>query len=236
MSTTSPVPRPAGRREPLWLWGVLVVALLALGAAVILRGQRARLLGGGADTSAAVAGRIAAGAAEAIADYGAVPEFALVSQTGDSVRLADLRGQVWIADFFFTHCASSCPMMSARLERLSENLDPRAHIVSFSVDPERDTPARLAEYARNYAVEPGRWLFLTGDKPQIRRLVQEGFHLAVDDATPQDIAAGAEAVLHSTRFVLVDGRGRIRGYYDGTDEAAVARLGRDLERIAGMNP
>jgi protein SCO1/2 len=73
---------------------------------------------------------------------------------------------------------------------------------------------------------------LTGDKGRIRRLSIEGFHLAVDDPSPEELAQGAEAVLHSTRLILVDGQGRIRGYYDGTDDAAVKKLGEDVRRLA----
>jgi cytochrome oxidase Cu insertion factor (SCO1/SenC/PrrC family) len=113
---------------------------------------------------------------------------------------------------------------------LARGLDSRTpvRLVSFSVDPERDTPEKLAEYAAAYEAEPDRWLFLTGDKKQVRRLVSEGFHLSVEDASPEDIAAGAEPVLHSTRFVLVDAHGRIRGYYNGLDDEAMSQLGRDI--------
>lgn len=218
--------------EPRWLWGVLVLALLGLVTATLLRGRQARLLGEAAPQTAAEGAAGAGGVESAgrLSDYGAVPDFTLVSQSGERVRRDDLKGAVWIADFIFTSCASSCPMMNAQFERLAKGLDPRTpvRLVSFSVDPERDTPARLAEYASAYQAEPEHWLFLTGDKKQMRRLVNEGFHLSVEDASPQDVAAGAEPVLHSTRFVLVDARGRIRGYYNGLDDEAMVQLGRDI--------
>lgn len=167
-------------------------------------------------------------------DFGAVPEFCLVSQVGDSVRLGDLRGGPWIADFIFTSCASSCPMMTTQLQGLEKALanEPHVRLVSFSVDPERDTPARLAEYAAEYGAKPERWLFLTGDKTALRRLSIDGFHLPAADATPEDLAAGAEPVMHSTRFVLIDARGRIRGYYDGGDEKAMESLRSHVRRLA----
>ena len=204
------------------LWMLLVTVLLGLTAAALWMGPSRRLSGG------------AAGDAPALDDFGAVPDFALVSQTGDSVRLADLRDQVWVADFIFTNCASTCPMMTTQLQRLERALAGQSgfRLVSFSVDPERDTPEKLAEYAAGYGARPERWLFLTGDKHGIRRLSIEGFHLAVDDPSPEEVARGAEAVLHSTRLVLVDGDGRIRGYYDGTDDAAVQKLGDDVRRLA----
>lgn len=215
------------------LWTVLVVALLALTAAALWMGPSKRL--GGGESAAVTGGAVRTSSGDtALEDFGLVPDFTLVAQTGDSVRLADLRGQVWVADFIFTNCASTCPMMTAQLARLEKSLAGRQGIrmVSFSVDPERDTPAKLAEYAAGYGAKPERWLFLTGDKQRIRRLSIEGFHLAVNDPSPEEVARGAEAVLHSTRLVLVDGGGRIRGYFDGTDDDAVTRLGRAVEQLA----
>ena len=221
-------------REPRWLWAVLALALVVLVSATMLRGRQARLLGGEAPAARAAADGDVRGEANAgLADYGAVPDFNLVSQSAETIRRDDLAGQVWIADFIFTHCASSCPMMSAQLERLAKSLDPSTpvRLVSFTVDPERDTPEKLAEYARAYDAQPDEWLFLTGDKSAIRKLVQEGFHLSVGDASQKDIDAGAESVLHSTRFVLVDAAGRIRGYYNGLDDEAMQQLGRDVATL-----
>jgi cytochrome oxidase Cu insertion factor (SCO1/SenC/PrrC family) len=213
-------------REQRWLWILLVLALLGLATVTALRGRQARLLG---DSRHASAGGTAAG----LADYGVVPAFDLVSQTGAAVRLDDLLGRVWVADFIFTRCASTCPMMNAQMERLAQKLGPDAPVrmVSFSVDPERDTVERLAEYSEAYSADPERWLFLTGEKQAIRQLIQKGFHLGVDDAAPEDVAQGAEPILHSTRFVLVDARGTIRGYYNGVEDEALLQLVRDIERL-----
>jgi len=223
-----PAESPRARGGPRWLWGLLVLALVALAAATLLFVRQARLLShvhGG--TEPQVAG------ANVLADYGTVPNFALVSQTGDTVRLADLRGQIWIADFIFTHCSSSCPMMSARMAKLATLLDPSwgVRLVSITVDPDRDTPAQLADYARAYSADPAHWLFLSGDKQQIRQLVKDGFHLAVDDASPEDAAKGAESVLHSTRFVLVDGEGVLRAYYSGLEEESLKTLASDIQKV-----
>ena len=226
-------------RKQSVLWGVLILALVGLLGASLWRGPAGRLLGGGPGTKqggmmGGVQGDGTPGGASAdLAVYGQVPDFRLVSQTGDTVRLADLRGRVWIGDFIFTHCASSCPMMSAQLQKLESALgkDKHVQLVSFSVDPERDTPERLAEYARGYDATPDRWLFLTGDKAQVRRLAKDGFHLTADDASPEDIQKGAEPVLHSTRLALVDAQGRIRGYYDGSDEKAMQQLGAGVRRL-----
>jgi cytochrome oxidase Cu insertion factor (SCO1/SenC/PrrC family) len=221
------------------LWGVLVAALVGITAASLWRGMDARLVGG---SRGAAGGRVAGlgllsrgrGAGEGdLAAYGRVPSFTLTSQTGDPVTLAALKGQIWIADFFFTSCSSSCPMMSAGMQNLQKALGDSkgVRLVSFSVDPERDTPEKLAEYARGYGATPDHWLFLTGDKKQVRRLAVEGFHVSAGDASPEDIQQGAETVLHSTRLALVDGHGDIRGYYDGTDAKALDQLGQDVRRL-----
>lgn len=160
---------------------------------------------------------------------GQVLDFTLVNRDGRTVRRADLLGAPWIADFIFTRCGASCPMMSLRMARLERELprDLGVRFVSFSVDPEHDTPKVLQEYAESFGA-PGRWLFLTGGKQEIYRLSKEGFKLAVDDTMPVN---EDEPILHSTRFVLVDGEGRIRGYYEAFDEEAVKKLMRDLEAL-----
>lgn len=164
----------------------------------------------------------------ALPAYGTVPDFMLTERSGRSVRLADLAGKVWVADFIFTSCGGPCPMMSQRMASIQKGV--RAldgvQLVSFSVDPRRDTPVVLREYAERYAADPERWWFLTGEPEAVLRLVRDGFHLAVE--VPQDPAT---EVIHSTRFALVDPRGQVRGYYDGTDDAEVRRLLMDVERL-----
>jgi cytochrome oxidase Cu insertion factor (SCO1/SenC/PrrC family) len=212
------------------VWGVILLALVGLAAAAWLTSPPGKLATAG--TRGGVLEDAASPTPE-LDDFGVVPDFALVSQTGDSVHLADLAGQVWIGDFIFTNCASSCPMMTLQLQKLQAALagETRVRLVSFSVDPERDTPAKLAEYAANYGADPERWLFLTGEKAAIRSLSYHGFHLPTNDPTPEDLARGAEAVLHSTRFALVDPHGHIRGYYDGNDPAALDKLHTHVRRL-----
>ena len=164
-----------------------------------------------------------------------LPDFALTNRDGRAVRLQDLAGKPWIADFIFTRCPASCPMMTARMARLNRELpdDLDVRLVSFSVDPEHDTPQALQRYAESYQA-PARWLFLTGGKDDLYRLSRQGFKLGID-IPPSDPGAAkpAEPILHSTRFVLVDAQGRIRGYYDGFDEDSMKKLLRDLEAVSG---
>jgi protein SCO1/2 len=162
-----------------------------------------------------------------------VPAFSLTNRDGRAVRLQDLKGKPWIADFVFTRCPASCPLMTARMAKLErelpDGLDVR--LVSFSVDPEHDTPEVLQRYAQSYKA-PSRWLFLTGGKDEMYRLSRQGFKLGIDIPSPPAPGAPApEPILHSTRFVLVDGQGRIRGYYDGFDEESMKRLVRDVEAV-----
>ena len=119
--------------------------------------------------------------------------------------------------------------MSRHLGQLQSRLSSRddVRLVSISVDPQRDTPQVLTEYAKRFGADRSRWWFATGDRTVIRRLARDGFHLAAEDAGPQD----EEAVLHSSHLTLVDRRGRIRGYYDGTDPTAVTRLLRDARAL-----
>ncbi|HEY4565028.1 MAG TPA: SCO family protein [Thermoanaerobaculia bacterium] len=167
--------------------------------------------------------------------FAPVPAFSLTNRDGRTVRLQDLEGKPWIADFIFTRCPASCPLMTARMAKLDRELpdDLDVRLVSFSVDPEHDTPQALQHYAQSYKA-PARWLFLTGGKDQMYRLSRQGFKLGIDIPPPPAPGAPApEPILHSTRFVLVDGHGRIRGYYDGFDEESMKKLVRDLEAVAG---
>ena len=155
--------------------------------------------------------------------YGHVPDFHLTSQTGEPFDRNSLDGKIWIADFIFTHCTSSCPRMSAQMRRLqsavAEFQDVR--LVSFTVDPQRDTPLVLAAYARQFHAEPGRWFFLTGDQKTLDALDRRSFMLGNVDGSLE----------HSTRFVLVDCQGRIRGYYGAAQDDPAPALILDIRRL-----
>ncbi|HTX18765.1 MAG TPA: SCO family protein [Bacteroidota bacterium] len=159
-----------------------------------------------------------------------VPDFTLVERSGEKIPLSDLKGKVWIADFIFTNCGGSCPIMSSTMSSLQEQLKDRKNIllVSFTVDPERDTPQVLREYADLYKASPSRWLFLTGEKEKIDYLTREGFHLA----SVKDSTSPAEPIIHSTMFVLVDREGVIRGYYDSSEESVLTKLLDDAKTLA----
>ncbi len=157
-----------------------------------------------------------------------VPEFVLVERSGSDVRLSDLLGRVWVADFIFTHCAGPCPLLSAQMQALQAPLRemPDTRLVSFSVDPERDTPGVLSEYADRYLADEDRWLFLTGEKDRVYSVIREGFQLGVGG-----VEAGTDQIMHSLRFALVDRKGRVRAYYDGTDPGLPKKLLPELRML-----
>lgn len=168
---------------------------------------------------------------EGMDQYGSVPDFSLTERNGSTVSLAQLRGKIWIADFIYTSCVDTCPLQTATMAKLQAEYagKPDIQLVSFSVDPERDTPQALTVYAAKYQADSKRWFFLTGQRDQIINLVQQGFHLAVA-AIPDDVDPSG-TIPHSPRFVLVDKKGRIRGYYDTRELEALARLKNDIDTL-----
>ncbi|HUM10321.1 MAG TPA: SCO family protein [Myxococcaceae bacterium] len=158
---------------------------------------------------------------------GTVPDFRLVDQTGAPFGPAQLTGRVWVADFVFTRCPDVCPRMTERLAGVHRALGDRVDIVSVSVDPEYDTPERLADFARAHAAESAHWHFLTGDSRHVQEAVLRGFKVAFSRES-EDIAS----ITHGVHLVLVDGGGRIRGYYDSNDADALERLVADARRLA----
>jgi protein SCO1 len=161
---------------------------------------------------------------------GIVPDITLTERSGRKLPLSDLKGKVWIADFIFTNCGGSCPIMTSTMASFQEQLKSVNNIilVSFTVDPERDSPQALSEYAELYKASPSRWLFLTGEKEKLNYLTRDGFHLAV----AADSGSTVEPIVHSTLFVLVDRQGVIRGYYDSTDEKALEKIVADARGLA----
>ena len=171
--------------------------------------------------------------AERLPVYGAVPAFSLTNQFGQPFTLADLKGKIWVADIIFTRCPASCETMSRNLAALQEKVPPRwpLQFVSLTADPEFDTPPILADYGKRHGADSARWLFLTGPKPPIYQLAVQGLKLVVVDKRDQSLAANEELFLHSTRFVLVDRAGSIRGYFEGMDPPAVEKLAAAIQQL-----
>ncbi|MDP4198465.1 MAG: SCO family protein [Bacteroidota bacterium] len=179
------------------LWTVLVIALIAIGAFALSKwlGQR--------------------NAAPPLDDFGTIPNFSLVNERGQSVSRDDLKGHIWIADLFFTRCVTVCPIMTGQMHTLQTALkdQPEIRLVSFSADPTNDSISTLATYAAEHGANPKQWQFLTGPVSAIYAITKDGFHL------PLDSVGGDQnpPIVHSTRFVLIDARGHIRGYYLGSE-------------------
>lgn len=157
-----------------------------------------------------------------------VPNASLVNEQGRPVTLDALKGYVTVYDFIFTNCSGTCPMMTANMRRLTKKIDDEAPVrfVSISVDPKRDTPAVLADYAKKVRNDD-RWMFLTGDSETIIKLSVEGFKLAAGAPTSD----GAEPLLHSSKFAVADKEGVIRHYYGGTDGDASEAVAKVVENL-----
>jgi protein SCO1 len=153
--------------------------------------------------------------------------YKMQNQFGATVTEANARGKIAVTEFFFTHCPSICPKMTRNMKRVQQaySNDEGVIINSFSVDPVRDSVERLQAYATQFNIT-GRWNLLTGDKKEIYRLARKRFFV---DATDGD--GGPGDFIHSDKFILTDGEGRIRGYYNGTNETEVEQLIKDIARL-----
>ena len=154
---------------------------------------------------------------------GEVPPFQLTSQTSESFERKSLDGHIWVADFIFTTCPGPCPRMSSQMHAIqtATAATPDVKLVSFTVDPAHDTPEVLTAYGKHFLAEPGRWYFLTGPQDRLDEVGLSGFKLNPVDGSKD----------HSTRFVLIDGAARIRGYYASSDDGFPSRLLRDLRQL-----
>lgn len=156
-----------------------------------------------------------------------VPDTQLVDESGSPVRLGEMKGNVTVYDFIFTSCTGTCPIMTNNMRALTPRVakDAPVRFVSISVDPERDTPAVLAAYAKRQRNDP-RWTFLTGTRADIVKLSVQGFKLAAGDPAP-----GGEPLLHSSKFAVADKNGIIRGYYDAADGTVPAQVAQVIEQL-----
>jgi protein SCO1/2 len=144
------------------------------------------------------------------------PKFTLIDQEGRSVSSDDLRGKAYVCDFIFTTCGSACPLMSHEMAEIQQQTPPQIQLVSFTVNPEHDTPAVLREYAASYGADLSRWHFLTGTREQMSQVAVNMKIQKPDEPNP--------TVAHSERFFLVDGDGDVRGIYSREDPEAMKAL------------
>ena len=160
--------------------------------------------------------------------------FHLVERSGRAVTEADLADRVWIAAFVFSRCPTSCPRISKVMKDVQGDLaGSGVQLASISVDPDFDTPAVLRKFADRYGADPDRWLFLTGEKPEVYRLILDKFLQSVSETPPSEVKEGVEAVSHSERLALIGPGNTLDGLYASFDPAAVRRLearARSLDR------
>lgn len=162
-----------------------------------------------------------------------LPEISLTNQLGQKVSWKDMHGKVIVADFFFTHCPTICPALTRSMRRLQNGINNGErvgdktpdflHLISFSIDPERDSVAELKKWADRFQVNPDQWWLVTGDKKAIYDMAIDEMKLGIVDGKGIDTN-----FIHTDHFVLIDTNLHIRGYYHGLDDTAVNRLSQDI--------
>ena len=201
MEDSAPAPQTQSRRLTRSIW--LCVTLACIAGAAYLQFFR---------TDGNLRDEAATSVPSQLPIFGQVQDFTLTERDGRTLTLKSLTGRVWIADFFFASCGATCPIMTDRLKLVREELDrdglSDVVCVSVSVDPARDTPGVLRDYAARHHASPTHWLFLTGTMTEIEKLATKSFNLGAPEPVP-----GEDQILHSEKFFLVDQAGRIRGAY-----------------------
>ena len=173
--------------------------------------------------------------AEDVPVLGQLPEFSLVDQDQKAFARESMEGHLWVSAFVFTHCRSTCPRITAHMKGLQSRLSdvPSAHFVSISVDPRNDTPEVIKAYMTKNELDESNWRFVTGDEEAIRHVVVDGFRVGLGDEDSK--AAGADDIMHSNSFVLVDDKAQVRGYYRANNDG-IGDLERDLRALAAAMP
>jgi protein SCO1/2 len=183
------------------VWGALGIVIIAIFGAYILSQVNAKPL----------------------PVYNALPSFTLTNQNNAPVTLDSMRGQIWLADIIFTRCPSQCLRMSSHMKELQAKLPNTVKLVSLTTDPTYDTPEKLKKYSGNFS-SSDNWLFLTGPKAVIKNVAVAGLKLAVEETPEAERENPNDLFIHSTKFVLVDQLGRVRGYFDGDDPQSTPEI------------
>jgi len=212
------------RRIEWLLWAGLILVIATISLAFLLANLRLRQFVG-----------------KPLPVYGQVSNFTLTNQMGQAVTLADLRGQVWVADVIFTRCAGPCLKMSRQMKGLQDEIPARspAKLISVTTDPENDTPGVLKAYGERFGADGRRWWFLTGSRTEISNLLTNSLKLTAFEKNPAERESPVDLFIHSTIFVIVDKHGQLRGVFESAGEgidpqkvkaeirAAVRRLERE---------
>ena len=192
---------PSARRFPLMTGIGLSLALITLLAFALVIGLKARIR-----------------QLTQLPVYGTIGDFTLTNQNGTTVTLADLRGHVWVADIIFTRCAGPCLKMTQQLKEIQDALPPDStvRLISLTTDPDYDTPPILKQYAGRFGSDPARWQFLTGPRRAIAELASgtNSLNLSAVEIKPEERSSPEDLFVHSTIFVVVDRRARLRGVFE----------------------
>jgi protein SCO1/2 len=161
-----------------------------------------------------------------------VSPFSLTGQDGAEKTTGSWKNKIVVADFFFTHCPTICPQMTKSMKRVQDAYKDQKDLwlVSFTVDPERDSAPVLRSYANRYAIDNSNWELLTGDKKEIYKMARNSFMIVATDGD-----GGPDDFIHSEKLVLVDPQKRVRGYYDGTSRKEVNQLIADIKKLKYEN-
>ena len=153
--------------------------------------------------------------------YGRIENFQLMDTDNQTFGLKNLEGKIWLADFVFTTCSGPCPILSANMRGLHQSFsaDKRVAFVTISVNPEYDSSQILSAYAQRFSADTTQWHFLTGKREDIQHLAVDSFKVGSVD----------QPIFHSSYFILVDAKGYIRGYYEGTDAESIKKIQGDLQ-------
>lgn len=202
----------------LFLWGILAVALLTVGTMYLLR---VSILAKADKPPAVVKEDV-----RPLKPLGQAPEFTLSGHGGKPFRSQSLKGMVYVVDFFFTGCKGICPILQANMKKLQVAFDgnPNLRLLSISVDPKADSVERLASEAKKLGANPAVWTWTVGPTKETGRIAKG--YMLIGTEVPGEI-------LHSNRFVLVDGYGKIRGFYTGTEDEDVQAIQEDIRRLLG---
>ena len=161
-----------------------------------------------------------------------IGEFSFTNQDGQPIGLKDLKGKVFVAEYFFTTCQTICPRMNDQMQRIQQAFKAETNfkILSFTVNPEVDTVEQLKRYAQEHQAIAGKWHFLTGEKTKLYEAARKYFFLLKKSEVENQGDVGSDFI-HTNNFVLIDREQRIRGYYDGTNPKEVDKLIRDAKLI-----
>lgn len=160
-------------------------------------------------------------------EYESIPDFAFYNQDSAVITNQIFANKAYVVDFFFISCPTICPVMQKNMLKIHNHFveDTSLLLVSHTIDPKRDSVARLKTYASNMGVKADKWHFLTGEKDDIYSIADDYFNIVIEDP---DLPEGFD---HSGRFVLVGPNGHIRAYCQGTDSQAVEAFIKDIEKL-----